>query len=751
MATDIAGIDSVKIGGVKSASTASPYAATVALALGANTITIEAFDKFGNSAGKQVVVTRAQAPDSIAPVIVRTVPVKDSTTVSASTTSFDLAWTVSDDSTLASVTLNGTALSGAAGVYRSTQSVDAGTKLFIVEAKDARGNSTRDTVVVTRLTDPSKPAATWQGGSKDTAVWAYVPSISATWKVTDNALKLVTINGAAVSGSNELYTQTVILATDTAWIRLMALDSSGNTLWDSVRVVRKYDKTPPTVAFQKTKSRLVANAVAVDTLAWTVSDNLKLKSVKMNGADLTVSGNKYSSIVSLPVGTNRYVLVATDSAGNLTTDSVVVARTALAPTHSAAAGNYIGTVYDTLKSPGADYIEYSLNGTDWTRGNLAQATGTGSVMIYARAQPGGASSTIALRFTQVSFVSSGGNGMSGTKYALFLLSDGTVFGAGTNSMGGMGTIAGSEDYYNMPPHSIASNVKWVTTTTGTGQNTYLMKNDGRLIGSGWLNPGQTGEPSSSNSAVPFRNIPVENVCAVASSATSTEFLKCDGTVWTGGESMLGGYHIDSTPARVRNISHVATVAISDCGLAAALDSSGNVWTWGRGINGISSTDFVDTADTAIHAAFGAKGISVGSGHMLVLNSDGSVRTIGENGRGQLGLSSTGGSMSTFIGVPGLSNIISVKAGNEYSLFLRGDGSLFVSGFISTGLNLSTGTWEGSVYVKPTEIATNVKAIFPGQEQFMFLKKDGTLWGAGQYLHGEEPNGLPAAQPRQVNF
>ncbi|MEN9308431.1 MAG: hypothetical protein RL173_2363 [Fibrobacterota bacterium] len=736
VATDIAGIDSVKIGGIKSASTASPYAATVALALGANTITIEAFDKFGNSAGKQLVVTRAQAPDSIAPVIVRTVPVKDSTTVSASTASFDLAWTVSDDSTLASVTLNGTALSGTAGVYRSTQSVDAGTKLFIVEAKDARGNSTRDTVVVTRLTDPSKPAATWQGGSKDTAVWAYVPSISATWKVTDNALKLVTINGAAVSGSNELYTQTVILATDTTWIRLMALDSSGNTLWDSVRVVRKYDKTPPTVAFQKTKSRLVANAVAADTLAWTVSDNLKLKSVKMNGADLTVSGNKYSSIVSLPVGTNRYVLVATDSAGNLTTDSVVVARTALAPTHSLTAnGKYIGTAYDTLKSPGADSIEYSMNGTDWIKGSVVKATGTGAMMIYARAQPGNVQVVRAISLTQISSISIGGNAMSGTAYALYHLPDGTLLGSGSNVSAGFGTVEGA-DNRGLSPRVIATNVKSVWTTSGYDQNTFIIKKDGQFLASGNLSNGIFGG-AEYQFPVAFQAVSVDNVSLVASSGLSILFRKQDGTLWTQGHSSLGGSHQDSLPVQVSGIAHIAAIANSNTRASAAVDSSGQVYAWGN--------IFSNEVDMVTPLASGAKDVAIGDGHILVLNADGTVSSGGANDFGQLGLGSQGSGGNSLSRIPSLTGIKSIKASCNYSLYLNEKHELLISGQLTTLFQ------TGSVYTKPTVIATGVASMFPGLDGFMFLKQDGTLWGAGTQVFGEEPSYESADLPRQVNF
>jgi hypothetical protein len=730
VATDIAGIDSVKIGGVKSASTASPYAATVALALGANTISIEAFDKFGNSAGKQLVVTRAQAPDSIAPVIVRTVPVKDSTTVSATTASFDLAWTVSDDSTLASVTLNGTALSGTAGVYRSTQSVDAGTKLFIVEAKDARGNSTRDTVVVTRLTDPSKPAATWQGGSKDTAVWAYVPSISATWKVTDNALKLVTINGAAVSGSNELYTQTVILATDTTWIRLMALDSSGNTLWDSVRVVRKYDKTPPTVAFQKTKSRLVANAVAADTLAWTVSDNLKLKSVKMNGADLTVSGNKYSSIVSLPVGTNRYVLVATDSAGNETKDTAVVARTAFPATHSAVAGRYIGTVYDTLTSPGADSILYSTDGATWKRAT-SPLKFTTSTTVYAKAMPGEQFVPAAYAISQIKAVACGGFRGLGSSYSLFLKSDGSVWEAGTTIE--KRTQTGVLDISVFNQHGDLKNFFMMSDKTWYAEG---INYDGNL-GIGTI-----------NTNVSLSQVLLSDIQQVAPGNGETYFLKKDGTVWgagaitakiQGSNPTTGGMPVQIVTYPNDTLKQILEIKAGfpfgeGMPKAVALDSKGNVWGWGDSIPKILISQ--------------AKSMSI-SNNLLVLLNDGTVQGMGYNANGELGTGSKSSSTYGFAQAVGIKNITAISNGGLHSLFLRDDKVLFLSGMIETEV-VAPGAGSGPSYLSPTQVATDVVAIWSGFDGSFFKKSDGTLWCIGNPKAGMDMEIVPAT-PRQVNF
>ncbi|HQF56625.1 MAG TPA: hypothetical protein PK208_16010, partial [Fibrobacteria bacterium] len=66
-ADDPAGIDTVRVGGVRSESSASPYATIVPLAPGRNIFVIEAVDSYGNRSGKELVIVRAAAFDSIAP------------------------------------------------------------------------------------------------------------------------------------------------------------------------------------------------------------------------------------------------------------------------------------------------------------------------------------------------------------------------------------------------------------------------------------------------------------------------------------------------------------------------------------------------------------------------------------------------------------------------------------------------------------------------------------------------------------
>lgn len=742
-ASDPAGIDTVWVGGVRSESSASPYAAIVSLVPGRNTLVIEVVDSYGNRSDKELVIVRAAAFDSIAPRIEKVGPRAD-TSVASTTSSLKLSWKVTDDSTLSQVVLNGTKLIvGTDGLYSATQSLTVGPNVFVLEAKDARGNTRLDTLKVARLADATGPKVVYKGGSKDTAVWAYVPSVVVSWGVTDDALKSVSINGAMTSGVSGVFSTTVSLATDTTMVRLIASDETGNIATDSVRVVRKYDKIAPTVAFQKQKYRLVANAVAADTLVWKVSDNLKLKSVTVNGTVVPASNGSFTHIVaSLPVGTHRYILIASDSAGNVSKDTATVARTALAPTHSAAAGNYIGTVYDTLKSEGADSILYSTDGANWKKFSTVVSVTT-SGTLYVKALPGDVISPRTFTISHVKSVAFGGDEFIGQAFAFYLLTDGSVYASGSNQGGAFG-LSSEVTRFVSRPIKIAAGVEWIEgSREGSTQVSFIKSFDQGLFGAG--NNGSCLGIGSTASIAPLSRVRLDNVISVATNANYSLFLTSNGSVWYAGSS-------DSLPVQIPGLSRIASVSIGSIAwevVATALDSSGNVWKW-------SVTEEYDQELLQARVVMGppeiletdAADVSIGTGHMLVLKKNGTVLAMGGNANGQLGQ----GNITEWpylTAVPGLNNVSAIAAGAGYSLFLGSDGILHHAGMIMTYSPPPTGV----VHTRPTQIANDVAAIWEGANVFAFRKKDGTIWGAGWNGSGQlgigEESGISI--PTRIDF
>ncbi|MCB9495345.1 MAG: hypothetical protein H6686_00470 [Fibrobacteria bacterium] len=749
-ATDLGGIDSVAINGVKSG--AEPFKVVVLLAVGANVVEAKAWDEAGNvSEPVSVTITREKSPgDTVPPRIERTSPEAGDTAVGFATKSIVLSYVVTDDSSLASVSVDGTVLTGVQGVYSIVQPLATGLNRIVLEAKDARGNTSRDTVRINRPADPTAPVATWMGGTKDTTLWAFVPSLTATWKVTDNSLKLVTIDGAATVKSGDLHSRKVVLGSDTTWIRLMALDSSGNTVEDSIRVVRKYDRDAPVAILQKAKFRLVANGVGRDTLVWIVREDLKLASVTLNGKEIPGTDSVFSAIVPLTLGTNRFVLQAQDSAGNKTLDTAIVARAAYPPKHSAAPGRYIGTVYDTITAVGADSVLYSTDGASWKRleGPLAlTATGT----VYAKSMPGDAIASADYTVSQVVKVASGGDNYLGNAYTLFLMDDGSVWGAGSNKMGNFGfSSTGSDNILTALKVPLTGKVTDISVYTNAGvQRSFFRMSTGTWYGAGLNYTGEIGAgPLVTASPAPLSAVVLKEIEEVAAGNGETYFRRKDGTVWGVGDVLadLGDTDppLDGTPIRIPGLSSIASIRASFPYSSAelpvprtmALDSAGTAWGWGY------------DARVPEKLASGVKAIALSSVAMILLE-DGTVMGMGSNNKGQVGNGTSTTTGAVFSPTKGLKDIHSIATGGFHSLFLDGEGTLFLSGLIETEM---TGTSQplGPITLVPVQLDGDVSDIWCGFDASFYKKKDGTLWGLGSAMFGDGKRDTTSV-PRRIDF
>jgi alpha-tubulin suppressor-like RCC1 family protein len=136
-------------------------------------------------------------------------------------------------------------------------------------------------------------------------------------------------------------------------------------------------------------------------------------------------------------------------------------------------------------------------------------------------------------------------------------------------------------------------------------------------------------------------------------------------------------------------------------------------------------------------------IAGGAYHSLFLKSDGSLWAMGFNQFGQLG---DGTDNDTNLPEQVVaSNVTAIAAGNYHSLFLKNDGSLWAMGDNRFGqLGDGTPELEGGTYNStnlPEEIVvSNVTVIAAGQEHSLFLKSDGSLWGMGFNWAGELGDG-----------
>jgi alpha-tubulin suppressor-like RCC1 family protein/Ca2+-binding RTX toxin-like protein len=161
-----------------------------------------------------------------------------------------------------------------------------------------------------------------------------------------------------------------------------------------------------------------------------------------------------------------------------------------------------------------------------------------------------------------------------------------------------------------------------------------------------------------------------------------------------------------------------------------------VETWGRNDQG----QLGDGATTnqlspvAVNGLSNVVSVSAGDFHMLALRADGTIWSWGMNSSGQLGDGTTT-SKNTPTQVVGITNAIAISAGRFHSLALLSDGTVKSWGSNS---NLQLGDGTSANRSSPITVSglANVTQIQAGFEHSLALLADGTVRGWGDNFYGQ---------------
>jgi alpha-tubulin suppressor-like RCC1 family protein len=212
---------------------------------------------------------------------------------------------------------------------------------------------------------------------------------------------------------------------------------------------------------------------------------------------------------------------------------------------------------------------------------------------------------------------------------------------------------------------LASNVLWPVhvlegtanfagaTAIAAGGSHSLAIRDGKVYSWGTNTNLQLGYAGASRSTVAqVVAIPTATtIVAIAAGGTHSMALDSAGSIWTWGGNVYGQLGVGSTTAtgglapQKLTVSGVTFLAIAaGAHFSAALDASGNVWTWGRNAQGqlgyaVSGTALGNQLVPKQIPSFGNI-IAIGSGpaasHTLAVKNTGEVWAWGLNASGQLG-------------------------------------------------------------------------------------------------------------------
>jgi alpha-tubulin suppressor-like RCC1 family protein len=257
-----------------------------------------------------------------------------------------------------------------------------------------------------------------------------------------------------------------------------------------------------------------------------------------------------------------------------------------------------------------------------------------------------------------------------------------------------------------------------------------------------------------------------------------------GHVWAVGRNESGqlgngstnGYNANTTisevlgPGSVGVLSNIVSVA-GGIRQSLALDSSGHVWSWGDNTYGqLGNPSVLGNSTTPVEVVgvnrvgylSGIVQVSAGDEFSMALKSDGTVYAWGRNTYGQLGDGSLSDSVAPFevLGLNGfnfLTGISQISAGQYFSLALKSDGTVWAWGDNSVG-EAGQGRTKSTHYTWPVEVLgprngstylSNVRNIAAGYLHALAIVSGGSGYAWGHNLNGELGNNSTTDSPIPV--
>jgi len=170
----------------------------------------------------------------------------------------------------------------------------------------------------------------------------------------------------------------------------------------------------------------------------------------------------------------------------------------------------------------------------------------------------------------------------------------------------------------------------------------------------------------------------------------------------------------------------------------ALKTNGTVWSYGQNVYGELGTGDTTSYDEPQQVIFPEgtiiKQIAAGEYHAVALDTEGNVWTWGRNNYYQLGLASASESNVPML-VPGLPKVTRITAGNNSVMAVTEDNKLVAWGQNAYG-ELGIGEYSNKITPTVIEGVHDVLDIQGGKNHYIVLKTTGDLFVTGSNLYGQ---------------
>ncbi len=363
----------------------------------------------------------------------------------------------------------------------------------------------------------------------------------------------------------------------------------------------------------------------------------------------------------------------------------------------------------------------------------------------------------------------------GARESIALKSDGTVWTWGINDCvlgsGPCGKLGDGTEISRSLPIEVhgPDNSGYLTSITaimGGEHDNYALKSDGTLWAWGGNFVGQLGNGTYTNTTTPVQVSGLISVTALGGRGYHNLAVKSDGTVWAWGWNNHGqlGHDTSTSPCPFGLPGTCSNVPVQVLGIMNPLTITGGGFfslalmadhtleAWGdnrRGELGIGS--IVDQSSPVHVSSVLSNVVNVSAGwfHAVALTSDGKAWTWGDNTSGAIGNGVTSTlAVSVPVQVPGLSNVMAVSAGDNFTAILNTDGAVWTWGGNDFG-QLGDGTYTDRPSPAQVKNLSNVILLAARDYHVLVVKSDGTVWAWGSGGNGERGDGVFADSPVPV--
>ncbi|OGA48669.1 MAG: hypothetical protein A3G25_12700 [Betaproteobacteria bacterium RIFCSPLOWO2_12_FULL_63_13] len=318
----------------------------------------------------------------------------------------------------------------------------------------------------------------------------------------------------------------------------------------------------------------------------------------------------------------------------------------------------------------------------------------------------------------------------GAEYSLALRQDGSVWAWGGNYHG---TLADGTQDNSLAPRKIAD-LSSIDKVACGSTHALALRSDGRVLAWGSNAEGALGDGSKTDR---LRPVEVSGLAGVGELAAGEDFsvaLTQDGVVWEWGVVAPYSTPRDAPrvyPVRAAGISGVTAIAgsINSFAISAINVDSRTWWRWTTGSAPISQSRVGEL-----------KSVAAGYGQTLLLKTNGTVLSLGDNGNG---FGNLGDGTTDYRDTPGpvvdISEIVQVAAGSWHGLALDATGNVWSWGLDSSG-QLGQGRFLSSAVPAVVIGLEGVVQVSAGYSHSLALDRDGTVWAWGSNGYAELGDG-----------